>query len=31
LVGSSIRAVVDADQRVDEADERNALRRRCPL
>ena len=31
LPGSAVRAVVDADQRIDEADERNALRRRCPL
>jgi hypothetical protein len=29
--GSLVRAVVDADRRVDEADERNALRRACPL
>ena len=31
LPGSVVRVVVDADRRVDEADERNALRRRCPL
>ena len=29
--GASVRAVVDADQRIDEADEHNALRRACPL
>ena len=29
--GSLIRAVVDADRRIDEADERNALKRGCPL
>lgn len=31
VAGSFISAVVDADRRVDEADERNALRRGCPL
>lgn len=31
MPGSSVRVVVDADQRVDESDERNALRRACPL
>jgi hypothetical protein len=31
VAGSTVRAIVDADQRVDEADERNALRRGCPL
>jgi hypothetical protein len=29
--GGVVRALVDADFRVDEADERNALQRRCPL
>lgn len=29
--GTPVRAVVDADRRVDEADEHNALRRACPL
>lgn len=29
--GTLVRAVVDADQRIDEADEHNALRRACPL
>jgi hypothetical protein len=29
--GTTVRAIVDADQRIDEADEHNALRRRCPL
>jgi hypothetical protein len=29
--GAPVRAVVDADRRVDEADEHNALRRACPL
>lgn len=29
--GSVVRAVVDADRRIDEADERNALERACPL
>jgi hypothetical protein len=29
--GADVRAVVDADRRVDEADERNTLRRPCPL
>ncbi len=29
--GALVRAVVDADRRVEEADERNALRRGCPL
>ena len=29
--GAGVQALVDADFRVDEADERNALRRRCPL
>ncbi len=29
--GTAVRALVDADQRVDEADEHNALRRNCPL
>ena len=29
--GSLVRAVVDADRRIDEADERNALKRGCPL
>ena len=29
--GTPVRAVVDADQRIDEADEHNALRRPCPL
>jgi CARDB len=31
IPGSTVRAVVDADQRIDEADEHNALKRRCPL
>jgi hypothetical protein len=31
VAGTLVRAVVDADRRVDEADERNALRRACPL
>lgn len=31
LRGSVVRAVVDADRRIDEADERNALKRGCPL
>ncbi len=31
LRGSIVRAVVDADRRIDEADERNALKRGCPL
>jgi hypothetical protein len=29
--GGVVRAIVDADRRVDEADERNGLRRTCPL
>ena len=29
--GTTVRAMVDADFRVDESDERNGLRRRCPL
>jgi hypothetical protein len=29
--GAPVRAVVDADRRVDESDEHNALRRTCPL
>jgi hypothetical protein len=31
IAGSRVRAVVDADRRVDESDEHNALRRMCPL
>lgn len=31
LPGTVVRAVVDADRRIDEADERNALKRGCPL
>ncbi len=31
VAGSVVRAVVDADRRIDEADERNALKRGCPL
>ena len=31
LRGSIVRAVVDVDRRVDESDERNALKRGCPL
>lgn len=31
VAGSLVRAVVDADRRIDEADERNALKRGCPL
>lgn len=31
LPGPGVRVVVDADRRVDESDERNAIRRRCPL
>lgn len=31
LSGSRVRAVVDADRRIDESDEHNSLRRTCPL